>query len=177
MMRFNNNTKVKVLDHVPFMRSDAATSATNDEPVLNPVRNHLIHTGRKNFDRRPKKGLSRCCHPYKLATLNCRTLRSEASRAELDKLMDTYNITVTCVQEHRHVHSDSDPDIVARSIGSCTLFTSSAVRNDQNASIGGVAIAINTKFLPLLESVKKVNERIIKATFKGNPKTVVISCY
>ena len=177
MMRFNNNTKVKVLEHAPFKRSDAATSATNDEPVLNPARNHLIHAGRKNFDRRPKKGLSRCCHPYKLATLNCRTLRSEASCAELDKLMESYNITVTCIQEHRLVHSDSDPDIVARSIGSSTLFTSSALRNVQNASIGGVAIAINTKFLPLLESVKKVNERIVKATFKGNPKTVVISCY
>jgi hypothetical protein len=91
--------------------------------------------------------------------------------------MHVYNIPIACIQEHRHVHSDSDPDIVARDFGTSILFTASAVRNDRNASIHGVAISINTKLLPLLDSVKKLDERIVKATFKGNPKTVVLSCY
>ena len=176
-MKFYNSTKVKALATLPFTRSDIAVSASHDEPVLNPAEDGGIPAGRKRFDRRPKKGLSRPSQSYKLATLNCRSLRSASSRAELNKLMHVYNIPITCIQEHRHVHSDTDPDIVARTIGTSTLFTASAVRNNQNASVRGVAITINSKLLPLLESVKKLDERIVKATFKGNPKTVVLSCY
>ena len=91
--------------------------------------------------------------------------------------MHVYNVPIVCIQEHRHVHSDTEPDIVARSVGTSTIFTASAVRNEQNASVRGVAITINSKLLPLLESVKKMDERIVKATFKGNPKKVIISCY
>lgn len=74
---------------------------------------------------------------------------------------------VECAQE----------DIVARSLGKSTIFTASAIRNEKNASVHGVAIAINTKLLPILESVKELHDRIVRATFKGNPKTVIISCY
>ena len=91
--------------------------------------------------------------------------------------MHVYNVPIVCIQEHRHVHSDTEPDIVACSIGSSTIFTASAVPNEQNTSVRGVAITINSKLLPLLESVKKLDERIVKATFKGNSKTVIISCY
>ena len=91
--------------------------------------------------------------------------------------MHVYNIPIVCIQEHRHVHSDIEPDIVACSIGTSTIFTAFAVRNEQNSSVRRVAITINSKLLPLLESVKNLDERIVKATFKGNPKTVIISCY
>ena len=93
--------------------------------------------------------------------------------------MHVYNVHIICIQEHRHVHSNTEPDIVARSIGTSTIFTASTVRNEQNASVCGVANTINSKLLPLLESVKKLDERIVKATFKGKPKTVtvIISCY
>ena len=174
MMKFYKSTKVKALATTPFTRSDVAASASHDEPLLNPV---VFSAGRKRFDRRPKKGLSRPCQSYKLATLNCISPRSASSQAELNKLMHVYNAPIICIQEHCHVHSNSEPDIVARSIGTSTIFTASAVRNEQNASVGGVAITINSKLLPLLESVKKLDERIVRATFKGNPKTVIISCY
>ena len=114
---------------------------------------------------------------YKLATLNCRSLKSVSSQAELNKLMHVYNIPIVCIQEHRYVHNDTEPDIVAPSIGTSTILTASAVRNEQKTSVRGAAITINSKLLPLLVSVKKLDERIVKATFKGNPKTVVISCY
>ena len=65
-----------------------------------------------------------------------------------------------CIQEHRFVHNESDPDIVARDLGWSTLFTASAIRNDIDAAIYGVGIAINSKILPLLLSVKKVYEKI-----------------
>jgi len=66
---------------------------------------------------------------------------------------------------------------MARSIESFTLFTASGARNNRNASIRGTTIAISPNLIPLLISVKKLDERIVKATFKGNLKTVVISCY
>ncbi|XP_066924271.1 uncharacterized protein [Clytia hemisphaerica] len=96
---------------------------------------------------------------------------------ELNKLLHSQTIDITCIQEHRFVHKPTDPDIVAHNLGSSTLFTASAKRNDQGAAIHGVGIAINSKLLPILLSVKKINERIVIATFQGNPKTVIISCY
>jgi len=55
------------------------------------------------------------------------------------------------------------------------LYSLSATRNDRGASIRGVGIAIQSKLLPLLLPVKKIDERIVSATFKGNPKTTIIS--
>ena len=40
--------------------------------------------------------------------------------------MHVYNVPIVCIQGHRHVHSDTEPDIVARSIGTSTVFTASA---------------------------------------------------
>ena len=176
-MKFNNNTKVKALATMPFKWSYIAVLASNDEPVVNPVKEGVFPAGRKRSDRRLKKGLFRASKMYKLATLNCRSLKSVSSQAELNKLMHVYNIPIVCIQEHRYVHNDIEPDIVAHSIGTSTIFTASAVQNEQKASVRGVAITINSKLLPLLVSVKKLDKRIVKATFKGNPKTVVISCY
>lgn len=71
----------------------------------------------------------------------------------------------------------SDPDIVTHNLGSSTLFTASAIRNDRGAAIHGVGISVQSKLLPLLLSVEKIDDRIVSATFKGNPKTTIISCY
>ena len=103
----------------------------------------MFPAGWKRFDQQPKKGLSRPSQSYKLATMNLRSLRSASSQAELNKLMHVYNIPIICIQEHSHVHSDTEPDIVACSIGTSTIFTAPAVRNEQNASVRGIAITIN----------------------------------
>ena len=155
MMKFCKSTKVKALATMPFTWSDVAVSASHGEPVLNLA---VFPAGWKHFDRRLKKGLSRPSQSYKLAKLNCRSLRSASSQAELDKLVHVYNVPIVCIQEHWHVHSETEPDIVACSIGTSTIFTASAVQNEQNASVRGVAITINSKLLPLLESVKKLDE-------------------
>jgi len=57
------------------------------------------------------------------------------------------------------------------------LFTASAYKNEINASVGGVGLTVQKQLLPILTSIKKVNDRILIATFRGNPKTVIISCY
>ena len=114
---------------------------------------------------------------FKVASLNCKTLQTDSSIVELNKLLHLQSINITCIQEHRFVHDPTDPDIVARNLGSSTLFTAYAKRNDQGAAIHGVGIAINSKLLPILLSVNKINERIVTATFKGNLKSVIVSCY
>ncbi|XP_038055814.1 craniofacial development protein 2-like [Patiria miniata] len=80
-------------------------------------------------------------------------------------------------EKHRQVHQPEDPDIRISSLGSSTIFTSSATRNRQGAAVGGVAITVQTSLLPLLTSISKINDRIMLAIFKGNPKTYVVSCY
>ena len=112
-----------------------------------------------------------------MSTFNCRTLQHKSPQAEFNQLLNDFTVDITCVQEHRFVHADNDPDIVVRNIGSSVLFTSTASRNSIGASIHGVGIAINTKLLPILKSVNKHDNRIVSATFKGNPKTTVVACY
>ena len=74
------------------------------------------------------------------------------------------------------MHNPSDHEKVVRNIGSSVLVTSTASRNSVGASVHGVGIAINAKLLTILESVVKHDNRIVFATFKGNPKTTVVAC-
>ena len=128
-------------------------------------------------DKRLKNDLSKPNKTYRVATLNCRTLRTFVAKTELSKLMSDFDISVMCIQEHRIIHSLTDPDIVVHNLGNSTLFTVSASRNERGASIHGVGIAVKTSLLQLISSVKRVSDRILSVTFKGNPKTTIISCY
>ncbi|MEM7375782.1 MAG: endonuclease/exonuclease/phosphatase family protein, partial [Bacteroidota bacterium] len=100
-------------------------------------------------------------------------LREKKTVAHLDK----YNIPICCIQEHRFIHKADDPEIIAQPLGRYTLFTASAWKASNNATIGGVGIIIQTGLLPILSSVRKISDRIIIADFKGNPRSSIISCY
>ena len=100
-----------------------------------------------------------------------------ASRKETIIHLDKYNIPLCCIQEHRFIHNVDDPEIIARPFGRYTLFTASAWKTLNNATIGEVGIIIRTELLPILSSVRKISDRSIIADFKGNPKSSVISCY
>ena len=111
MSKSKNSTKVKALDTQPFKRTDIVANTTNDEPTLNP-------NGGKSFDcRKPQNGLSKPRRNYKVASFNCRTLQNDTSRVKLNKLLRDKTINVACIQEHRYVHKETDPDIVARDLG------------------------------------------------------------
>ena len=106
-----------------------------------------------------------------IATFNARTLRTENKRKELFHFFDSQSITILGVIDHRIVHNESDDDIVYNQVNSSLFITSSAWRNDVNAAVGGVGIMINKRASNVLSEVTKWNERIIIATFDGNPKT------
>ena len=167
MMSSNNNTRVQV-PAVTLRTSRGSTNPYEDD-IPKPQ-------GRIPSDARTTKGL---CRPKKnilFGQLNSRSLSSTSAKEELDKHMNDFDISVTCIQEHRQVHIQEDPDIKATRIGRSTKFTASATRNRQGAAVGGVGGVVKCALLQNLVLVTKITDRIILALFKGNPKTRVISC-
>ena len=169
-MDFDNCTTVKARASLPLHRSSVSPIATDDELDLNP-------SGRSISEPSSKKGIFQLKRTYNIGTLNCRSLSSESSRAELNLHINTHNLQFVCIQEHRLLHKNNDPEIISHDIGTSILFTSSAFKNDANATIGGVGLTVQKQLLPLLTSIKKINDRTLIASFRGNPKTVVISCH
>ena len=58
-----------------------------------------------------------------------------------------------------------------------TLVTVSAWRNSVNASVGGVGMLIGPRALKTLNSIERIQPRMMAGTFNGNPKATIISCY
>ena len=57
------------------------------------------------------------------------------------------------------------------------LVTVSAKKNSVNASVGGVGMLIGPRALKTLNSIERIQPRMMAATFNGNPKATIISCY
>ena len=85
-----------------------------------------------------------------------------------------YCIYIISIQEHRIIHND---DIEYRKVGDHHLITSSAWRNNAQASQGGVELLLGTKARKALLKVSKVHPRIVVAEFAGNLKSTVIAVY
>ncbi len=80
-----------------------------------------------------------------------------------------------CIQEHRYTHTE---DIKYHETGNgWTLATVSAWKNSVNASVGGVGMLIGPRALKTLNSIERIQPRMMAATFNGNPKATIISCY
>ena len=172
MMKSTNRTRVKapVKSNFPPV-SDDSVPESNEE--LTPNSPERVSSNRRNR----KKHLLHPSQSQRFAQLNCRTLNTLCSREELIKHLNNYNIDVLFIQEHRFFHGPDDPEIKTHTLSNYTLFTASAWKNQVNATIGGVGIIIKNHLLSSLISIKKLNTRIVSASFKGNPKTYLISCY
>ena len=57
------------------------------------------------------------------------------------------------------------------------LATASAKKNSVNAMIRGVGMLIGPQALKSLNSIEKIQSRMMAATFNGNPSATIISCY
>ena len=58
-----------------------------------------------------------------------------------------------------------------------TLVTSSAEKTCNNATIRGIGMFLSPKVYRSLPNVESISSRIMIATFNGNPKATVVSCY
>ncbi|MEE8288342.1 MAG: reverse transcriptase domain-containing protein [Nitrosomonadaceae bacterium] len=168
MMAHNYNTRVRV-------PAQSSPRGTTDSPESNDAA-HPNPQGRCTTENGGNKGnkFVNCKNVLKISTFNVRTIREQRLREELTSNCVKQNIDVIGIQEHRIVHEE---EIRYENIQGRTLITSSAWRNSAGAATGGVGILLNTKAAGALSSVIRHDERILVATFQGNPATTIIITY
>ena len=119
--------------------------------------------------------LLKCKQTLQIATFNVRTLNRIGQLPELIVSAEEHKIDIICIQEHRYTHIE---DIKYHYTGSgWTLATVSAWKNSVNATVGGVGMLIGPRALKTLNSIERMQPRMMAATFNGNPRATIISCY
>ena len=119
--------------------------------------------------------LLKCKQTLQIATFNVRTLNRIEQLPELIASAEEHKIDIICIQEHRYTHTE---DIKYHETGNgWSLVTVSAWKNSVNAAVGGVGLLIGPRALKTLNSVEKIQPRMMAATFNGNPRATIISCY
>ena len=88
--------------------------------------------------------------------------------------MNPHEISVIGIQEHRRIHEEAE--VKFKRVDKHLLATASAWRNNAY-TVGGVGILLNPAAEKVLSDVTRISERVIKATFAGNPETTVIVAY
>ena len=110
-----------------------------------------------------------------IATFNVRTLNRIGQLPELIASAVEHKIDIVCIQKLRCTHTE---DIKYHETGNgLSLVTVSAWKNSVNAAVGGVGLLIGPRALKTLNSIEKIQTRMMPATFNGNPRATIISCY
>ena len=110
-----------------------------------------------------------------MAIFNIRTLNKLGQLLELTASVIDHNINIICIHEHGYIHSE---DIKYHDTGNgWMLVSASSWKNSVNATIGGVGMLIGSLALKSLNSIKKIQLRMMVATFNGNPSATIMSCY
>ena len=79
------------------------------------------------------------------------------------------------MQEHRSTYTE---DIKYHDTGNgWTLATVAAWKNSVNATVGGVGMLIGPRSSKTLNRIVRIQPRMMAATFNGNPRATIISCY
>ena len=122
-----------------------------------------------------KQKLLKCKSTIQITTFNVRTLNRIGQLPGLTASAIEHNIDIVYVQEHRYLHSE---DIKYHDTGNGWTFVSaSAWKNSVNAAIGRAGMLIGPRAPKSLNRIKKIQLRMMIATFNGNPSTTIISCY
>ena len=110
-----------------------------------------------------------------IAIFNVRTLNRIGQLPELTASAVEHKIDIMCMQGHRHTYTE---DIKYHKTGNgWTLATVSAWKNSVNATVGGVGILIGPRVLKTINSIERIQPRMLAATFNGNTRETLISCY
>ena len=122
-----------------------------------------------------RQKLLKCKQTLHIATFNVRTLNRIGQLPELIASAVEHKIDIICIQEHRYTHTE---DIKYYETGNgWSLVTLSAWKNSVNAAVGGVGLLVGPRALKTLNSIEKIQPRMMAATFNGNPRATIISCY
>ena len=104
-----------------------------------------------------------------------RTLNRISQLLELTASAIDQSIDIICIQEHRYLHSE---DIKYHDTSNGWMFVSASARkNSINAAIRGVGMFIGPLALKSLNSIEKIQLKMLVAMFNGNPSATIISCY
>ena len=151
MMAHQSNTRVKV----PNLDPGADTDFSKSHDGLS---SNLTRRDRPDYGVGKRKTLLRCKDIITVSTMNVRTIREQRCREELVSNLNTYDIDILGLQEHRIVHDDV---IRYETIQGKTLITISATRNKAGAATGGVGILLNKRAQDALAIVEPFNDRIL----------------
>ena len=122
-----------------------------------------------------KQKLLKCKQTIQIGTFYVRTLNRIGQLPKLTASAVENKIDIICIQEHRYMHTK---DIKYHETGNgWTLVTVSAWKNSVNASVGGVGMLIGPRALKTLNSIERIQPRMMAAMLNGNPKATIISCY
>ena len=110
-----------------------------------------------------------------ISTFNTRTLQNTSKIPELINSAISTNQDIICIQEHRFLHEDTE--VKEHNIYDWKMVTTSAWKNNVNATNGGCGMLLSPLASKALINTEKISPRIMIANFKGNPQTTVISCY
>ena len=152
------------------------------EQGVHPLTNHQVGidkcaTGENLLPQtKQKESLLNCGLTKNIPTIDIRSLRNNHELYELTYLSSKYNIDITCIQEHKLYHPEETIRYCNTGNG-WILVTSPTEKATSNATIKGVGMFISPKAYQSLVNVESISPRIMVATFNGNPKTTVISCY
>ena len=117
--------------------------------------------------------LLKCKQTIQIATFNVRTLNRIGQLPELTASAVEHNIDTICIHEHRYTHTE---DIkYHETCNGWTLAIVSAWKNSVNATVGGVGILIAPRALKTLNSIERIQPRMLAATFNGNSRVTIIS--
>ena len=109
------------------------------------------------------------------ATFSVGTLSRIGQQPELTASAIEHNIDIICIQKHTYTHSEG---IKYHDTGNrCVLATVSARKNFITATVGGVGILIGTRALKSLNSIERIQPRMMVTIFNGNPRETKTSCY
>ena len=117
----------------------------------------------------------KCKQTIQTAIFNVRTLNRIGQLPELTASAGEHKIDIICIQEHRYTHTE---DIKYHKTGNgWTLATISTWKNSVNATVGRIGMLIGPRALKTLNSIERILPRMMAATFNGNPRATIISCY
>ena len=101
-------------------------------------------------------------------TFNDNTLNRIGQQPELTASVIDHNVDIICIQEHRYIHNEN---IKYHDTGNGWRFVSTSTwKNSVNAKIGCLGMLIGP-----LNSIKKIQLRMMVATFNSNPSATIIS--
>ena len=115
---------------------------------------------------RLKQNLLKCKHTMQIATFNLRSLNRIGRLLELTALTIDHNrLNMHTRTQYTHCEDIKYHD----TSNGWTLAPASAWKNSVNATIRGVGILIGPQALKSLNSIEKIQPRMMLATFNGNP--------